>query len=84
MQAKEGSTNYRRFVERLGTDVFELEAIEPTILQRLLTDAIEAVLDTEAFNYECEQEKQDALFLDWKRRRAYRELGEVEDGDVPD
>jgi len=72
MQAKAGSTNYRRFTEEHGHDVFELEALPPKTLQELLTEAIESVIDVEAFNHEIDQEKKDAASLDVTRRRIHR------------
>jgi hypothetical protein len=60
-QAKTGSSNYKRYIEAYGTDyVWELEALNPRILQRLLTDAIDSVIDQEAFNDEVAQERTDA------------------------
>lgn len=71
MSAKDTSSNYARFVERHGDDVFELEALEPSDLEEILTDAIDAVLDLDAFNRELEQEKQDAAFLEAKRTAIF-------------
>jgi hypothetical protein len=64
IKAKKGSSNYDRFVQRYSSDnVYELEAVEPETLRRLLTEAIDDVLDKEAFNAELEQEKEDAAHL---------------------
>ena len=60
----------KRFVAKYGDDVYELEAIEPDVLQQLLTDAIDAVIDRDAFNYELDQEKADAAKLEGVRRIA--------------
>src|SRR5439155_16578680 len=49
-RAKTGSANYDRYVAEYGTDfVWELEALDPKVLQKLLTDAIDAVIDRRAF-----------------------------------
>ena len=77
MQAKQSSTNYRRFADQHGDDVFELEAVPPEVLQNLLRDAIDAVIDTEAFNHEIDQEKQDAASLETTRRRVQGLLGNL-------
>jgi hypothetical protein len=53
-QAKEKSSRYKRFVARYGTSVHELEAVPPRTLQGLLRDAIDSVLDIEAFNHEID------------------------------
>ena len=62
-KAKKGSTNYRRFSERYGDEVWELEAIDPETLQTILTEAVDAVIDAEAFNQELDQEPRDAAEL---------------------
>lgn len=69
MQAKRGSSNYTKFVERYGTDTYELEALPPAELQQILGDAIDSVLDIEAFNHELRQEQDDAAFLATARQR---------------
>jgi ParB/Sulfiredoxin domain len=60
-RAKKKSSNYKRYVEDYGTDfVWELEAVAPKILQKLLTQAIDGVIDKAAFNAEVAQERADA------------------------
>jgi len=68
MQAKEGSSNYGKFVAQHGHDVFELEAVPPKWLQDRLREAILSVLDVDALNREKEQERADVLAL--KEMRA--------------
>lgn len=63
MKAKEGSVNYDRFVVEHGENVFELEAIDSEDLQLILTEAIDSVIDVDAFNEEIDREKEDAAFL---------------------
>jgi len=60
-RAKRTSANYRRYVERYGSDeVFELESLPPATLATLLSDAIDSVLDIDAFNAEVHAEREDA------------------------
>jgi ParB-like nuclease family protein len=60
-RAKTGSSNYQRYVEDYGTDfVWELEAVAPKVLQKLLTDAIDSLIDRRAFNAEVASERADA------------------------
>ncbi|HEX9630551.1 MAG TPA: hypothetical protein VF961_11080, partial [Pyrinomonadaceae bacterium] len=60
-RAKTGSANYKRYVEAYHTDfVWELEALNPRVLQKLLTAAIDSVLDRRAYNAEVAQERADA------------------------
>jgi hypothetical protein len=63
MKAKETSSRYGDFVERHGDDVFELEAVPPEQLQRILRQAIDNGLDMDAFNAEVAAEKRDAAQL---------------------
>jgi hypothetical protein len=60
-RAKKGSPNFHRYVNTYQTDsVWELEAVEPRALQKLLTSTIDGVLDKKAFNAEVTQERADA------------------------
>jgi hypothetical protein len=74
MTAKQSSSNYDRFVEVHGRDVYELEAVRPSDLQRILKQAIQCVIDLEAFDAEIEAEKADALFLEAKRTAFFEFL----------
>lgn len=69
MKAKKTSTNYARFRAEHGANAYELEALEPEALQKLVTDAVDAVIDRNAFNAELDQEKQDAVELEGTRER---------------
>jgi hypothetical protein len=63
MKAKKTSSRYDNFVEQHGEDVFELEALPPDELQRVLRQSIDSVLDIDAFNKEITAEKRDAAQL---------------------
>jgi len=78
LKAKKTSTNYKRFVRKHGDDVFELEALPPETLQQVLRNAIDSVIDIDAFNHELDQEKQDAAHLDNVRRRVHHVLRDIE------
>jgi hypothetical protein len=70
-RAKPGSPNYKRFVDAYDTDsVWELEALDPTVLQALLTVAIESVIDVEAYNAEVSAEREDAAHIVATRARV--------------
>jgi ParB-like nuclease domain len=75
--AKKKSSRRKGFVERHGEHVFELEAAPPSRLQQYLRDAINAVLDIDAYNAEVEREKQDAAYLETVRRQAHAVLGKL-------
>jgi hypothetical protein len=74
MKAKVGSSRSKSFVERHGDDVFELEALKPNQLREIVTDAIDGVLDLDAFNAEMDAERRDAAELDRLRRQALLSL----------
>ena len=78
MQAKSGSSNYERFAEKHGDDVWELEALPAARLQDVLHVAIDDVLDTDAFNHEIDQEKADAAKFRRCSSRDARHLRAVE------
>jgi hypothetical protein len=71
MQAKERSSNFGRFNAKHGKDVWELEALPPTELQRILTEAIDSVLNLDLFNRELDQDKADAVELATVRKRVH-------------
>ena len=63
MIAKEGSATRKAFVKAHGESVWEVESIQPAELQRILTEAIESVIDVDAFNAELAAEEADAAHL---------------------
>jgi ParB-like chromosome segregation protein Spo0J len=66
---KAGSSRTKGFRDRYGTDTYELEALPPAELMRLLREAIEGVLDTDAFRTEQDREADDAVRLEaWRSR----------------
>jgi hypothetical protein len=75
MTAKESSANYDRFIEpHADTVAHELDALTPEQLQEVLTDAIDSVIDTAAFNAELEREKEDSVWLNGVRRTVHEAL----------
>lgn len=56
-------------LDRFRTTVFELDALPPEEPSRILTDALDSVIDVEA---ELEREKSDSAFLDGVRRTRLR------------
>ena len=77
LEAKDGSSRYEKFVERHGANVYELEAITPEQLQETLTEAIDSVIDIDAFNAELDAEKNDAAFLEGVRNTVTEALKEL-------
>jgi hypothetical protein len=72
MEAKEDSPTYQAFVDRYGiTDAYELEALDPADLKRILEDAIDEVMDTDAYNSELEAEEKDSAQILAVQERAW-------------
>lgn len=63
MKAKASSSRCAKFVDEHGHDVFELEALPPETLQQVVREAIEGVIDRDAFAAEIKAEESDAVFL---------------------
>ena len=77
MQAKKTSVNYAKFSAKYGDDVYELEAVAPEKLQTILHEAIDSVIDADAFNSELDAERADAAFLENTRRRTKAALAGI-------
>jgi hypothetical protein len=83
MTAKVTSSNYDRFVDQYGETVFELEALEPDTLQGILREAIDSVIDVDAYNSEVSAEASDAAFLDGVRKTVHVALRDMDwEGDT--
>ena len=78
MIAKESSSNTPKFIEQHGKNVWELEALRPQVLQKILTEAIESVLDIDAFNREVEAESADAAYIAAARQSIIKTIGNIE------
>src|SRR4051812_15332607 len=81
MTAKVSSVHHDKFVDKHGENVFELEALPPNVLQEILRDAIDSVIDIDAFNAELEEEKKDAAYLGGVRNTVHQALKEMEVGE---
>jgi hypothetical protein len=69
LEAKEQSSNYGAFVAKHGrTDCYELDAVDPEVLQDWLDTAIRGVIDVEAYNHEVDQQKSEAASILAKRQ----------------
>jgi hypothetical protein len=71
--AKQSSSNFQKFSDAYGSVAHELEALPPETLAEILTETIDSVIDADAFNREVDREKEDAGFLE-SRRRAMLEF----------
>ena len=74
LEAKESSPNFNKFVARHGARVVELDAMPSPVLARALKEAIESVLDVEAFNSEVATEKVECAEIAARRVAVMRQL----------
>ena len=77
-QAKKKSANYKKFHALYGDDVYEVEALRPADLQKIVQEAIDSVLDIDAFNQEVDREQEDAAHLDTVRRKVQHVLANID------
>jgi len=71
MEAKETSSKFTKFLKRYGaTDVYELEAVAPKLMQDVIEQAIRSTIDLDKFNQEIEHEKADAATLTAMKRQV--------------
>ena len=75
MKVKKKSSRAKKFTGLHGDNVYELEAVPPDRLQEILREAIDGVLDVEAYNREIDAEKEDAAHLENLRRRIHGAIG---------
>jgi len=72
MDAKLSSPNYKKFVAKYGsTKVVELDACPVELLQSKLREAINNVIDVDAYNAQIELEKKDAANIEAYRRVVF-------------
>jgi hypothetical protein len=76
--AKVDSSRFKRFFDKYGAAVYELEALEPGDLQQLLRDAIESCMDIGLFNAEVESEGRDEVEVQRTRRRILHAAGPIQ------
>jgi len=75
VDAKKTDKQYKEYVERTGlTEAYELESMPPPKLQDEIKQAIERVLDREAYEQECRNLRDDARFLAPKREEVIRAI----------
>jgi len=81
-EAKQGSTNYDKFVEKYGKTVYELEALHPKELHDIIIQIIESVINKDLFQKEIDKEKEDAAILSVYRQSALLYLNQLSVDDL--
>jgi hypothetical protein len=77
LEAKPSSPNYKKFVDKHGVHVAELDAAPVALLQEKLRDAIEGCLNMDLFRAELAKEKEDAVFIAAKKQMVVKALGGI-------
>ncbi|GAI90028.1 unnamed protein product [marine sediment metagenome] len=72
MPAKKSDPRYEKFAQSFGDQVVELDALPPDDLERIVSTAIEELIDRDAWNTEIEKAKQE-------REEAQRRIEELLD-----
>jgi hypothetical protein len=82
-EIKKKSSRYKKFAAKYGDRAHELEALPSAERSRLLKEAIDSVIDVDAYNSEIDAEKQDAADLAELRAKGLpaflRAIGRQED-----
>jgi hypothetical protein len=78
MTAKTTSAHHNKFVTKFGHNTWEVEALPPDQLQEILDEAVQGVIDLDAFERECQSERADAHRLEGVRRTIYKSLQRTE------
>lgn len=77
LDAKTTSPNYGKFVAKhKRSDCYELDAVDPDVMQGWTDAAIRSVIDIEAFNHEVEQQKAEAKEILARRQTVLRIMNE--------
>jgi len=80
MEAKTTSANAAKFIAKFGANTFELEALQPKVLQQIFRDAVTKSIDVEAYNHEVAAEQEDAANIDARRAVLIESLGGWQEG----
>lgn len=75
LDAKPESSNYKKFVEKHGAKVVELDACPVKLLQSTLREKIHSVIDVDEFNNQLDLEKRDAANVEAHRRIVFDAIG---------
>ena len=72
---KKKSSRYRKFAKLYGDRAHELESLSSAERSELLREAVESVMDVDAYNRELDAEAEDAARLQDQRRRVMEAMG---------
>jgi hypothetical protein len=78
---KTTSARYKKFAAKYGDRAHELEALSVEERSGLLRDAIDEVMDIDAYNREMDAEAEDAARLEGVRQRALAALADILGGE---
>jgi ParB-like chromosome segregation protein Spo0J len=76
--AKESSSRCKKFTAKHGSGAWELESLDPDVLASELRNALDHIIDREAFEHERRREAEDAVVLAGKRKALLTLMGASE------
>lgn len=85
--AKETDSRFSGYRERYGDESWELDALEPRLLARLISDAVSGEIDQDAWNEQAERERHELAVLGGISKRFNEVadfLGDPDAGEVDD
>ncbi len=74
MDAKKSSSRYKKFAEQFGDHAYEMEALNPADLQKILRDSIESALDIDLYNAEVAAAEEDEKHIIQTKAKAAKLL----------
>ena len=72
MEAKVGASTAREYIRRYGRHVWEMEAVKPPVLRKIVMDALLQVIDVDKLNHEQRLEVGEAAELAGYRAAVLR------------
>ncbi len=81
MEAKKSSTRYKKFAEQFGDHAYEMEALAPADLQKILRDSIESAMDIDLYNAEVAAAEKDEEHILQQKAKAGKLLAGLAPGE---
>ena len=86
--AKQTDSRFQSYVDAYGDESWELDALEPSVLVRLIRDNVREIIDRDAWQEAVQEQEQDRAELRaiaGSYQRAVESVGaEIEDPDIPE
>lgn len=80
MPAKEQDSRYDGYVAKFGEDAWELDALEPSIIVDLISEAVQTVVDQDLFDAAITKERQNRALVEFVGKNFNTALAFLENG----